>query len=256
MTLRAFIDAAALIGPGIDGWAELAREGWSPGEVFDPVPACLAPRQAKRLSHEIRLALSVAEKIGPVLPADAAWVFASSSGEGGTLNAILEALCEPDMLIQPLRFQNAVHNAASGQWSIAAGLKGPMTSIAAYDETAGAGLLKALMQVCLEERAVGLVVFDAPLPEPLREKRPMQFSLGAGLALLPERSDATIAAIEAAPASGAPSAARTATGQSLRASGNPAAALVPLLEQLSFGEPGTVLAGLSGGGALRLEICP
>ncbi|MEM9736385.1 MAG: beta-ketoacyl synthase chain length factor, partial [Pseudomonadota bacterium] len=129
------------------GGACLAAEGVAPGDLAAEVlpteaaPACLSPRQAKRLSPQIRLALAVAERLGAALPEEAAWVFASSMGEGETLNVILEALRAPDMLIQPTRFQNAVHNAAGGQWTIAAGLRGPVTSIAGYDETVGAGLL-------------------------------------------------------------------------------------------------------------------
>src|SRR3546814_1544843 len=120
---------------------------------------------------------------------EAGWVLASSLGEGETLQVILEALREPDMMIQPLRFQNSVHNAAAGQWSIAAGVTGPITSIAAHDETVGAGFVKAGLQVTLEERSVGLVFYDAPMPEPLNAKRPLGLPLAAGFALSPHLRD-------------------------------------------------------------------
>ncbi|MEX0759684.1 MAG: hypothetical protein WD100_08900, partial [Tistlia sp.] len=111
--IRLHLEAVDFRGPGIDGWEALGRafqgDGRLPDDDDGPVqPACLPPRAARRVSPQIRLALAVAERIAPVLPRDAGWVFASAAGESETLKVILEALREPEMMIQPLRFQNAV----------------------------------------------------------------------------------------------------------------------------------------------------
>lgn len=251
MMLTAYIQAAALLAPGVC-LGDLAAPGpWAPPPDWQATPACLPPRTARRLSPEIRLAIAVAEHLP--LPPEAAWVFASSVGEGGTLDAILTALCTPDMLIQPTRFQNAVHNAALGQWSIAASLRGPATSIAAYDQTAGAGLLKALLQVGLERRPTGLVVFDAPIPGPLDAKRPLGQPIGAGLSLGPTPGANPLARLTARVGPPAPPTPPTgALARALVATGNPAAALVPLLERL--GSPGQVTLALHGGASLTLQM--
>ncbi len=255
--LSAGVAGLGLAAPGLDGWdafaAALAAPAWEPDAAWAPTPACLAPRAARRLSPQIRLALAAAEQIAPALPGQAGWVFASACGEGETLNAILEALTAAEPMIQPLRFQNAVHNAAAGQWTIAEGLTGPASSIAAYDETAGAGMLKALLQVALEGRPVGLVIYDAPLPAPLDEKRPMGLAFAAALALLPEGGAARLSG-RLAP--GGPTPAESAVARALMATGNPAAAILPLLERLARGEAGAVRLGLHGAQALELEVAP
>jgi hypothetical protein len=258
--LSLHLDAVAFRGPGLDGWDALARafqgDGRLAADEGPALPDCLAPRAARRVSPQIRLALSVAERIAPALPKEAAWVFASAAGESETLKVILEALREPGMMIQPLRFQNAVHNAASGQWSIAAGATGPVTSLAAHDQTVGAGLLKAALQVALEGRPVGLVLYDLPLPEPLDAKRPLGLALGAGLAFSPEPGPATLASLELSVGEGAASAAERPVSRALLASGNPVARILPLLERVAAGAPGELRVALHGGGALHLRVEP
>lgn len=257
----AYIDALGVAGPGVDSWPELQRllvngDSWRAPEDWRPTTTRLSKRDARRLSPQIQLALSVAEQIDAVLPPLAGWVFASSAAEGETLHVILEALCTPELLIQPLRFQNAVHNAAVGQWMIAASRHGPATSIAAYDETFGAGLLKALMQIALEKRPVGLVAFDAPLPPPLDEKRPLGVPLGVGLALSPTLSERTIAVLGAEPVSASASKPASTAGKALAATGNPAAAAMALLELMAARAAGEVVVAHSLGAALRLSITP
>ncbi len=236
--LRAHLAGAPLVVP----------EGWR------PTPASLPPREARRLSSSIGLAIVAAEQVAPTLPRDAAWVFASAVGEGETLTNILAALARPEIMIQPLRFQNAVHNAAQGQWSIASGAEGPATSIAAYDETAGAGLLKAAMQVVLERRPVGLVIFDSPLPPPLHEKRPITLPMAAALALAPAGAAEALGSLElalyhnAAPTDPGDSGAEEA----IVGSGNPVRFALPLLCRIQQSDPRPVVLGLPAGGGLRI----
>ncbi|MEM7505725.1 MAG: beta-ketoacyl synthase chain length factor [Pseudomonadota bacterium] len=257
MRFTAYIDALGFAAPGIADFGALGKRlqgGIWAAEPWEPAPGCLAPRQAKRLSPAIRLALLVGEAVGPALGEDAAWVFASSVGEGETLNVILSALCEPDMMIQPLRFQNAVHNAAAGQWSIAAGIKGPMTSIAAYDQTFGAGLLKALLQARLEDRPVGLVLYDAPIPVPLDEKRPLGVPMGAALALSPRQGASSRAVLKVEVTTGDATEPRSEAAKALSATGNPVAAVLPLYEVIASRMSGSVMIAQHGGAALRCEV--
>lgn len=255
MSGRVYIEAIGASAPGFSDWPALRERlvggEWEHDPNWAPVARCLSPRQAKRLSLQICLALSAAEMIVGGLAENAAWVFASSIGEGQTLHEILSALCEDEILIQPTKFQNSVHNAALGQWSIAAKETGPATSIAAFDHTVGAGILKAVMQVGLEQRPVGVVLFDAPLPPPLDEKRPLGVPMTFALALSPANSDNTIAQIDWRIASASPSEPKTSAGRALKRTGNPIAAALPLLEAVAQG--GGACA-LDTGGACRLEL--
>jgi hypothetical protein len=238
MRLACFLHGVSAVGPGIPSWDALRGlfdgGAWSPEAGPVPPPASLPPRQARRLSAATRIAVAAAEGIAPALGPGAGWVFASSAGEGDTLSALLDSLRDPEMLIQPLKFQNAVHNAAAGQWSIASAARGPITSLAAYDDAAGAATLKAALQVALEGLAVGVVLFDTPFPPPLDARRPLGAPLAAGLALSPDPTGA-LARLEMSLDPRPADRARTAAGRALQATGNPVAGLVPLLEALHAG---------------------
>lgn len=253
---RVKVTGLGFLAPGLDGVDALAAHldgaPWETEPGWRAQPASLPPRQAKRLSGAIALAMAVSEQISDAVPTDGGWVFASSLGEGDTLNRILTSLREPEIMVQPLRFQNAVHNAAQGQWSIAAGATGPGTSIAAWDDTAGAGFLKAAMQVLLEGLTVGLVIFDEPLPEPLWEKRPIVTPMAAAFALAPATDTEGALDLSLGPASDTAPKTVSAPPGKLGESRNPVRQVIPLLGALHGG--GTVDATLSLPGAQALRI--
>lgn len=260
-SIRVYLNRVSFSGPGLESWEMLSDmlngdASWAPVTDWDPVPSAMSPRAARRVTPQIRLALSVAEQLNDGIGDDAGWIFASSVGEGETLHVILESLRSPDMMIQPLRFQNAVHNAAAGQWSIAAGITGPMTSIAALDQTAGAGFLKAGLQTAREDRPVGLVLYDVPLPEPLNAKRPLGVPLGAGFCLSPKSGPDTSAIIDIALCNDAPTKPKRSASQALQATGNPVSDVLPLLEIMSAKVSGRAILGLHGGSALCLDVVP
>ncbi len=260
MTGSLYVNAIGFAAPGIDTSAALFAHfngaDWSGAEGWKPAPAVLPRRQALRLSETTRLAIMAAEQIGDAVPDQAAWVFASSTGEGGTLHEILAALTRPEIMIQPLRFQNSVHNAAQGQWSIAAHATGPATSIAAYDDSAGAGLLKAAMQAELENTALGLVVFDWPLPPPLHEKRPVDLPMAAALALSPEPTPESRYAldIEVIARVAPPNLSGENIAAGLRDCGNPVRFILPLLERMHHCDGRAAILSLPGGGGLKVTV--
>ena len=257
--IEVYLTAVAFASPGIPDWTTLQeRFAGRPatGSDFKAEPDCLPRRAMRRLSPQIRLALSMAELVGESLPPDAGWVFASCIGEGETLHVILDALRTPEMMVQPVRFQNSVHNAPSGQWTIAAGLHGPVTSIGSYDQTVGAGLLKAAMQLMLESRSIGLVCYDCPLPEPLHAVQALDFPAGAALSLSPGPSDEALAKLEISRASEPPTEPQTQVGRELCALYNPVTDILPLLEAVASRAHRVVRIGLHGGGALEVAVDP
>ena len=96
--VRRAMEGIGVQAPGLYGWdalvAGLAAPEWQVPEDWTVIPSCLSPRQAKRLSETTRLALACAEQIGDATGSEAGWVFASSLGEGLTLDVILNALKE------------------------------------------------------------------------------------------------------------------------------------------------------------------
>jgi hypothetical protein len=257
---RLYVNAIGFAAPGVDTSAALFAHfdgaDWSCGQDWVPVSSRLPRRQALRLSEATRLAIMVAEQIDTAVPAEAGWVFASSIGEGHTLSEILTSLCQPEIMIQPLRFQNSVHNAAQGQWSIVAQATGPATSIAAYDYTVGAGFLKAMMQAVLENIAVGLVFFDAPLPPPLHEKRPFELPMAAALALSPGATATSLCVLDLEVVANAEITGLTGTGAAsgLVECGNPVRFILPLQEQMHRPSGQGVVLGLPGGRGLKITV--
>ncbi len=260
MIARLYVNAVGFAAPGIETTAALYAhfDGaiWPNTDNWEPVSVMLPRRKALRLSEATRLAIMAAEQIGETVPKDAAWVFASSVGEGQTLNEILAALCKSEIMVQPLRFQNSVHNAAQGQWSIIAHATGPATSIAAYDHSVGAGLLKAMMQATLENTSVGLVVFDAPLPPPLHEKRKISMPMAAALALSrhPTVESRCVLDIEVIAHTETPSQIRTDISTELLDSGNPVRFILPLLERIHRPDTQPVFLALPGGAGLKVTV--
>lgn len=260
MINRLYVNAIGFAAPGIESSAALFAHfdgaDWVTAEEWKPTSAKLPHRQARRLSDATQIAIMVAEEIDEAVAKDSAWVFASSTGEGQTLNEILSALSQPEIMVQPLRFQNSVHNAAQGQWSIITHATGPATSIAAYDHSVGAGLLKAMMQAVLENTAVGLVMFDAPLPSPLHEKRPVGLPMAAALALSPQPMAQSRCAldieviVDAVPTD--PTGCNIAS--ELRDSRNPARFILPLLERIRRLDAQPVVLALPGGPGLRITV--
>ena len=260
MIRRLYVNAIGFAAPGIESstalFAHFDGSELAGVEDWRPSSARLPRRQALRLSVATQLAIMVAEQIDEAVPEDAAWVFASSVGEGQTLHEILTALCQPEIMVQPLRFQNSVHNAAQGQWSIISKSTGPATSIAAYDNTVGAALLKAMMQAVLENTTIGLVMFDAPMPPPLHAKRPIELPMAAALALSPEPTAKSQWALDLEVSAG--SARRipegTHSSSALFRCGNPIRHILPLLERMHQGSHEDVVLELPGGSSIRVAV--
>ena len=254
-----FVDALSLIAPAQDDSAPLvqqlktadfmpASEGWKAS------PQSIAPRARRRYSPQTLLAIAAAETIAPALAEDAAWVFGSAYGEGETLQLILEALRGPTMAIRPTRFQNSVHNAASGQWTIAHSIKTAATSICGADHTVGSSLLKALLQVQLEQIPVGVVLFDAPLPAPLDRSHPLTCPASAGLALSCKQSPRSIARLNFSVMKHPQTPPQTAYGHAAMATQNPVFSILPLFENLTGIGPNETVLGLNGGMNLQLKV--
>ena len=264
--IEARVLGAGLLAPGLTGWNDgchllRGNAGFEMGEVIAPVPTTLTPRERRRASPAVRLALAVAAEAADnakVDPKDLPSVFGWAHGDGVVVQRILEALATPERFVSPTDFHNSVHNVALGYWTIGTGARKACTSVAAHKDTFPASLLKALAQLKCEKTPVLLVVLDTPFIEPLnsacRIGAPFAFAFvlgppdrGAGVATLRGAYVGTAANNVAPPRLG-----------ELRELWeiNAAARSLPLLEHLARGEAAALQVPYGPGGRLDLEIAP
>ena len=192
--LEACILGVSVWGPGLEGWAAsrevlAGRAPYEPRPSPPPAPSILSANERRRTGPVVRLALAVAHEAAEMCrlpPESLQSVFASSSGDGVVVGSILDALTRPgneQRVVSPTQFHNSVHNAAAGYWSIATGSRQPATCLGCHDATFAAGLLKAMVEVACDERAVLLCVYDHPLPAPMDARRPIDVPFAVALVL-------------------------------------------------------------------------
>jgi hypothetical protein len=250
--MRVFVEGIGVLGPGLEGWAAaravLANaEPYRTASVRVPSVDLLPQAERRRAGLTVRLAIAVGTEALAQAgrdPAEMAMVFAASGGDGQTIHEILAVLATEQREVSPTRFHNSVHNAPSGYWSVATGSRAPSTSLSAFDDSFGAGLLEAAAQSVVEDRPVTLIAYDVPYPDPLHAARPIASMFSIGLVLAPVRSERAFAALtivlpeRMSPATCVPDAAL----DQLRLA-NPAARGLPLLAAIARDGGGTIHLG-------------
>lgn len=263
--LRVGVEAAALCGPGLPDWAssQPVLTGvalYQPQPLVLTSPPALPAGERRRAVPSVKLALSVgmeAVSQSGLDPSDLPAVFASSSADGETIDAILATLATATREVSPTRFHNSVHNAPSGYWGLATQSRDVVTSISCHDESFAAGLLEAAVQVARGGRPVLLVAYDLPYPPPLFALRPMAGGFGMALVLSPAPTDRALVQllISLSETDGEATACRDPELETLR-HGNPAARALPLLAALACRSAGSIRLDLRRGGLnVRVEPC-
>jgi len=185
--MEVFLDAIGLCAPGLPNWpagqAALAERQPHPPEHPPEHPpqeplhfnrVRLPRNEARRAPLAVRLALQAATEALDQAGIDAqscSAVFACSGGNTEALDALCQALTEPDRPISPNQFSNSVHSAPLGYWTISARSQQSASSVGAYDASFAAGLLEAATLAHVESQRVLLVAFDAPPPAALQPFR-------------------------------------------------------------------------------------
>jgi hypothetical protein len=247
--MRVFVEGIGVLGPGLAGWpaarAVLANvEPYRPEAVRVPSVDLLPAAERRRAGLTVRLAIAVGTEAlahAERDPAEMAMVFAASGGDGQTIHEILAVLATEQREVSPTRFHNSVHNAPSGYWAVATGSRAPSTSLSAFDDSFGAGLLEAAAQAVVEDRPVTLIAYDVPYPDPLHAARPIASMFGTALVLAPVISERAFAELRIALSDGGMSATCMADAalSQLRL-GNPAARGLPLLAAFARGDEGAI----------------
>ena len=250
-----------LIGPGLPDW-ERARSvlrgesTWSPGAPEYPRPESLPASQYRRVTRLGRLVLATAQQAldsARIDPAGTTSVFASAGGDLAVAQELCQALAMPARPVSPTLFNNSVHNAPAGYFSIASGSRCASSSIAAGEDTAAAGLLEATSIACSERQPSLLVVYDSAPAEPLASCAGVPAgTLAVSMLIGPAATGGRRMRLGIDGSSGANS--RPADPLSERLAGNPAAALLPLLSVAAHEPAGSVALPRHAGMALRVTL--
>lgn len=256
--MRCAVLGVGVFGPGLPDWSTArgvlrGEAGYAHAANAVPPATLLPPAERRRATSSTRLALTAAQEAlagSGVDPRAVPAVFASSSGSAEMLHDICAMLAAGDDQISPTKFHNSVHNAASGYYSIAVGSRRGATSICAYDDSAAAGLLEAMVQAVDGNEPVLLVSFDLPYPFPLSLARPIEDAWAIGLVLSPGAAGPQIAVrLDGA----APESTLDIASLESARRHNPAARLLPLLAALARGGAQQVVLAQKNG-ALRIDV--
>jgi hypothetical protein len=255
-----FVNGIGLFGPGLSDWAHArevlaGRAPYVPATAAPPPAELLPATERRRATPSTRVALAVAQQAlrsaaaAAIDPRSVPTVFATSSGNPDILHDLCEMLAAGDTQISPTKFHNSVHNAAAGYFSIGLASLRASTSICAYDVTAAAGLLEAVVQAADARGPVLLVSYDFPYPYPLSERRPLNDAWGAALLLgeVPLSAESMQIAVRAAEVAEAAESVLADAALDDARRHNPTARLLPLLRALALGAPAQVHLPFSSG---------
>lgn len=263
--MRVYVEGVGLAGPGLSGWPA-SRPVLAGDSPYRPAPtavapsALLPPAERRRAGMPVKLALAAGgEALAACArdPAEAATVFASSSGDCENVHHMLETLATAERQISPTRFHNSVHNAPAGYWSIATQCRAASTSLACRDASFAAGLLEAACQAAADGRAVALIAYDHPYPEPLHAVRPILADFGVALVLARDATGQSLAALDVAfvPENVPATQVADPALEALRR-GVPAARSLALLGALARQSRETVIVEYLSGTHLRVGVAP
>jgi Beta-ketoacyl synthase, N-terminal domain len=261
--LTAWVESVGVLGPGLPDWPSAAavlagRTPYEPRPTVIPPLTSLPAAERRRTGKVVRLALTVGLEAVARAGADAAAlpaVFTSSGGDGENCHEICQVLAGTERQISPTRFHNSVHNAASGYWGIATGATAASNALCAHDASFAAGLLEALVALCVDGTAVLVIAYDADYPEPMRSVRPIPDAFGVALLLTPDPRPASLARLTAGLQAAPAERLHDPQLEALRAQ-VPAARSLPLLRRIARAEPAAVAVDYVEEQRLVIEVSP
>lgn len=262
MSMEIDILGIGIAAPGLADAAALRRilAGQAPGEAHEmPKSMLLSARERRRAPATVRLSFAAAEQACAAADLDPAGldaVFSSGMGDLEITDYMCRTLAEAPDMLSPTRFHNSVHNAASGYWSIGAGVRGDVTAVSGHRDSAVAGLMETFARVVSMRRPVLLVVYDDIARGPMRDLWPSEHAFGGALIAAPVDSGSARARLRIALHDGDDQWPELPATLLQRIADNPAARLLPLLAAIVGPRPGDVALAAGQGPGLAISHRP
>jgi len=259
-----FLNGLGVSAPGLDGWASAKSilsgiQSFSKTEMEPPKPMLIPPRERRRTTSAIRLAIKVAEEA--LDQSGLSWeevqsVFTSADGDMDITDRICKALAQPDRPVSPTQFHNSVHNAPAGYWAIAIGSMQASTSLAASTGSFAAGLLEAAVSVQIENNPLMLVAYDYPAPHPLSEIEPLQDPFGTAFLISREPLEKSFCCLEYELSSGCEESRILDDEMEAMRKGNPSGRALPLLQAIASNDSCQVVLPYGQNNQLIVRVRP
>lgn len=260
-----FVDAIAVIGPGLRDWdsaSDVLRDPstYASGQVVADSLTATPANERRRTTPLIRLPLEVMDQLQRRTVVDlsqTATIFATAWGDLQVIENMMRSLVAPGIPVSPVQFHNMVHNAPAGYWSIGAHAQGSSTSLTAGEETFVAGLTDALASVKSQNRSVLYVCYEYPGPGVFKPYSTVSEPFAVAMLLAPARTarSAWTLTMEIGVARQETTMAHPGL-EDLRRS-NPAARSLPLLQATATGARGlAVFSLLAGHSSVVIDVVP
>ena len=204
MRLTFSLQSVAITAPGLDSWEQAKTVLCDPKacqniESKIPVANILSPRERRRASRTVNLALAVAtaaQQTSGIAADQLRNVFVSSNGDVDIFHYLCEELAATEPKISPTKFHQSLHNSVAGYWDIATHSHTASSSISAQEYGFVSGILEAGLQATLEQQPVLLVVYDLNPKAPMDICNPVWQWMGIGLVITPQAQTNALAKIE------------------------------------------------------------
>ncbi len=153
-----------------------------------PKPEIIPANERRRAPLSVRLAVESswqAVQSSGVGVQDLACVFVSGLGDTQLTDYMCTALAKETKALSPTKFHNSVHNAAAGYWTISTGCMQAANSIAAFQESASATLLEAVIQAQADAKPLLLTFYDAPVSAKLKPMLKNEYAFSLSFVIAP-----------------------------------------------------------------------
>jgi|HubBroStandDraft_1064217.scaffolds.fasta_scaffold01230_6 hypothetical protein len=261
----AYVEAIAVIGPGLSDWEEAVGALRDPSTyradgVIADAAIGVPPNERRRTTPLIRLTLGVLDQLAKRSALDlsqAASVFATSWGDMEVIQNMMNALIGPGIPVSPVQFHNMVHNAAAGFWSIGTRARKASTSLTAGERTFAAGLTDAVAWVATRNETVLFVCYDYPGPAIFNRYNPIDAQFAVAMALTAERTDRSCCRVQIGYIPETPESVMAQPDLESLRTGNPAARALPFLAAIANGVGDRVIVSSAApGSSVAIDVVP
>jgi len=129
-------------------------------ETVSPKPSVIPANERRRAPLPVKMAVEVSSQAleqSGFESSEVACVFGSGISDTDITDYMCRVLTTDLKQLSPTKFHNSVHNAAAGYWTISTGCMKSANSVAAFNETAAACLVEAMIH-CDQENAAAVLI--------------------------------------------------------------------------------------------------